>query len=310
MLSRKVRKAGADATRLSLFQSRSERAIKRTFEHIRNNLDVEGARRQLALSNYEGAIDAFVAPFASISDTLVQIFTNAGHDMATEIGQKIGQVVSFNATDHYTVSEMRNLRTAFIADINSTVRESLRAIMLHGLQNNWSQEDMLKAMVGSIGLTTRDLDAIQNYRRGIERGNTRLVLTTELRDRRYDAAVLNGTAADLHLDRMVAAKARLTRQVTLSRLATTETLRAVNMGRNALMQQLINTGTVQAENVQRTWVATGDSRTRDSHANQSGETRGFNEPFSNGLMFPGDPNGPASEVVNCRCWLIFDAQPN
>ena len=26
--------------------------------------------------------------------------------------------------------------------------------------------------------------------------------------------------------------------------------------------------------------------------------------FSNGCMFPGDPNGQAAEVYNCRCTLI------
>jgi len=31
---------------------------------------------------------------------------------------------------------------------------------------------------------------------------------------------------------------------------------------------------------------------------------GMNEPFLVGgasLMYPGDPNGPASEIINCRC---------
>ena len=32
------------------------------------------------------------------------------------------------------------------------------------------------------------------------------------------------------------------------------------------------------------------------------------EKFSNGLMYPGDPNGMAKEVVNCRCALLQRAK--
>ena len=49
------------------------------------------------------------------------------------------------------------------------------------------------------------------------------------------------------------------------------------------------------------WVSVLDSRTRDSHASLDGEERPLNNPFSNGLMYPGDPSGPAEEVINCRC---------
>ena len=49
------------------------------------------------------------------------------------------------------------------------------------------------------------------------------------------------------------------------------------------------------------WDATMDSRTRKSHARVDGEIKELEEKFSNGLMFPGDPNGQASEVINCRC---------
>lgn len=49
------------------------------------------------------------------------------------------------------------------------------------------------------------------------------------------------------------------------------------------------------------WDASLDSRTRPSHAMVDGEIRELDEKFSNGLMFPGDPSGKASEVVNCRC---------
>lgn len=49
------------------------------------------------------------------------------------------------------------------------------------------------------------------------------------------------------------------------------------------------------------WDAALDGRTRDSHRRVDGEVRELDEKFSNGLMFPGDPSGPAAEVVNCRC---------
>ena len=63
------------------------------------------------------------------------------------------------------------------------------------------------------------------------------------------------------------------------------------------------------------WDATLDARTRESHALVDGELRELEEPFSNGLMLPGDPDGGAAEVVNCRCvantrarWALDEAE--
>ena len=63
------------------------------------------------------------------------------------------------------------------------------------------------------------------------------------------------------------------------------------------------------------WDATLDGRTRDSHRRVDGEVRELDEKFSNGLMFPGDPNGSAAEVINCRCtsdtrarWALDEAE--
>ena len=56
------------------------------------------------------------------------------------------------------------------------------------------------------------------------------------------------------------------------------------------------------------WDASLDKRTRPSHQKVDGEIRELDEPFSNGLMFPGDPDGGASEVVNCRCALLQRAR--
>ena len=56
------------------------------------------------------------------------------------------------------------------------------------------------------------------------------------------------------------------------------------------------------------WDSTLDGKTRRSHQKVDGEIRELDEPFSNGLMFPGDPSGGAAEVVNCRCALLQRAR--
>ena len=49
------------------------------------------------------------------------------------------------------------------------------------------------------------------------------------------------------------------------------------------------------------WHAAHDSRTRKSHLDVDEEIVPINERFSNGLMYPGDKDGPIEEWVNCRC---------
>ena len=39
-----------------------------------------------------------------------------------------------------------------------------------------------------------------------------------------------------------------------------------------------------------------------------GEIKPFDESFSNGLMYPGDINGTAEEIINCRCTLLQRAK--
>lgn len=83
-------------------------------------------------------------------------------------------------------------------------------------------------------------------------------------------------------------------------IARTETLGSVNFGQFA---------TYQLEGVKRKeWISTPDGDTRESHRQKpvgvGGEVVDMDKPFSNGLMYPGDPDGGASEVVNCRCSLI------
>lgn len=76
---------------------------------------------------------------------------------------------------------------------------------------------------------------------------------------------------------------------------------AQNAGRVERMKEAEEMGI----KVQKQWMATLDSRTRDSHAEMDGEIADTDSKFSNGLKYPGDPDGPGREVYNCRCTLIY-----
>lgn len=81
----------------------------------------------------------------------------------------------------------------------------------------------------------------------------------------------------------------------------TEVIRAANVGHT------IGAKSFPYE-VTKGWIAARDHRTRHSHRLVNGEVVEEEDAFSNGLLFPGDPNGSAKEVINCRCRVIYKAK--
>lgn len=74
-----------------------------------------------------------------------------------------------------------------------------------------------------------------------------------------------------------------------------------------------NWAAIQAANasgltLNKVWLATGDNRTRPAHEDADGQEVGINDTFEVGgeeLDFPGDPNGSAGNIVDCRCTVYF-----
>ena len=62
------------------------------------------------------------------------------------------------------------------------------------------------------------------------------------------------------------------------------------------------------QNVYKTWVVTSNNP-RASHAAMNGETVQYDEPFSNGAMWPGDiDNLDVEDVANCHCILEIEVR--
>ncbi|MFD7410143.1 phage portal protein [Kitasatospora purpeofusca] len=81
-------------------------------------------------------------------------------------------------------------------------------------------------------------------------------------------------------------------------IARTETVGAYNAA--AVMAAL------EAGAVRKTWLATSDSRTRQSHRLADGQSIALNKSFrASESRWPGDPAAPAAQSINCRCTLTF-----
>lgn len=91
------------------------------------------------------------------------------------------------------------------------------------------------------------------------------------------------------------------RSVTIAR---TETISASNQ---ASMVVAASTGL----KLKKIWLSTKDTRTRDTHKIADGQSRRMDEKFSVGgekMDQPGDITASPSNVINCRCTVIFESE--
>jgi HK97 family phage portal protein len=57
----------------------------------------------------------------------------------------------------------------------------------------------------------------------------------------------------------------------------------------------------------KTWLATADQRTRETHRQENGNTAAMNKRFPlTKSRWPADPTAPASQSIQCRCALTFE----
>lgn len=95
------------------------------------------------------------------------------------------------------------------------------------------------------------------------------------------------------------------RMVTMNRASAIRTARtAVTGAQNAGRMDSYAAAEKMGIKLKKEWLATLDARTRHSHAMLDGERVAQDGKFSNGCRYPGDPNGPAWEIYNCRCTLV------
>lgn len=248
-----------------------------------------------------------------VAQAWAQAYGMTGEETAAFLTSKLGSrqiVVTFDRVNQVAVSQMRDNQLRILRELTQGQKQAIRDAIVDGIRRGASPIEQARAFRQAIGLTSYQVQVVENYRRALESGQN--VRDRALRDRRFDRTVERARANGTELSpEQVEAMVQRYRERWLKHraesIARTEALRAVQMGLQESYRQAIAAGEIDATWLSREWATAGDERVRHSHEAMQGQKRPWGVPFVSGagflLMHPGDPSAPIQEVAECRCSL-------
>ncbi len=279
-------------------------AAKGTFALV----DIQNLLEQ---GRFQEAIDLAVrGGIIRFADVTTVVFCLAGQSTIAFLADALDVTISFDQVNERAVRTMRNERLREIREFSAEQRRATRAALTEGIRRGQNPRAQAKTFIDSIGLTEKQVEAVNNYRRLLEAGS-REALTRRLRDKRSDSvvrrAINEGTPlSQAQINSMTGRYQTRFLNFRAETIARTESLRAVNQANDEGYRQAIEEGHVEPQQLKREWHTAADDRVRDSHdLMDANVVDGIEEPFISGngneLLFPGDPAAPGSETVQCRC---------
>lgn len=310
-----------DLERLDELLTLQEAVIAAAFRRFiatvgRDGVVLEAIIERLEARDPEGAlkiVDSYIATFGNV---LPAVAHAVGAATATELAAIVPDMalaISFDPTHPRAAEVIRDNRLRFVRDFTAQQRRATLQALARGQQEGLGTIETARLFRNSIGLTGPQELAIARYRRGLLSLN-RSVLDNATRDRRFDATIERAIENDRPLtarqiDDMVAGRRRQMLASRAETIARTEAVRATSEAREESFDQMIEQTGLPVDQFERIWNPTRDRRTRDWHASMTGQRRGRNDPFVDGLghrlRYPGDPAAPAETTINCRCGLTF-----
>lgn len=220
--------------------------------------------------------------------------------------------ISFDPSSPRAVEAMRSLKDEFLTRFNGDQRETIRATITAGLETGAGPREVAREIRKVIGLTSQQAAALERYR-ALLRDLSSEALTSPTRDRRYDATVRKATKEGRALDadkieEIIEARRRKMLRYRSEQIAINESARALNLGREEGLRQMVEASGIDPALVTREWRSVRDSRVRDTHIALDGQKTGldgvFLSPSGALLRYPRDPKAPSHETAGCRCYTV------
>lgn len=309
---------------------RLRRAFLDAVYGVRNGAQIEQIARMLERGDIEGALRAVgisEARFRELDRALADAYEAGG----TYTGARIPATVSatglrtvflFSVRNPRAEDWLRNYSSNLIREIMDDQRIAIRNFLRAGMEQGANPRTTALDLVGRlnkatgnreggvIGLTSSQEGWVRKYAEEL-RTNDANALTRALRDKRFDPSVRKAIASGQPISadtqaKMVRAYRNRALRFRAEAIARTETLRSLHAGQDEALKQAIEQGILVESQVMTVWRTARDERVRATHAEMDGQKRAFGVPFDSPsgakLLYPGDPDAPASETINCRCY--------
>lgn len=309
------------------------------FEAARAEANLSLITRLMAAGSVEAIAEALgldQARFAGLAEAVRSAFLQSGMRTAAElpvlysdptvlVGRPAGRMalrfrfdIRAPGAEQWVAQRSSRLVTEIIVDQRNAIRQTLAAAMQTGRGPREAALDVVGRVAvggrragGTLGLTTQQAAFVANARNELDALSPAYFRRT-LRDKRFDATVRKAIESGKPLtaeqiDRIVGRYSDSMLRYRGEVVARTEALTALNAARYESYAQAIAAGKIDAESVTVTWGATGDARTRDSHAEMNGQRVKFGQPFTTPrgalMRYPGDTElgAGAEETIQCRC---------
>lgn len=312
-----IKRASAEQLRLERLLLRQEGVVRRAFmaflADARSDATIKEIRLLIERGQIEPALKIVDQYVVRLGNVIPHVFSDSARaevpGLLSQLGASLGRVaVTFDPTNQRAANIMLQSRLRFIREFTDKQRQATSAALTEALTTGAGPRETARAFRDSIGLTRSQQATVERYRGLLQSGSAE-ALARDLRDRRFDptiqSAITTGEPLDAaQIDRMVDRYRERMLMYRSENIARTETLEAVSMARNEALRQITDETDIPDDQVERTWNATNDKRTRDTHAAMDGQSvigvdSFFQSPSGAQLKFPGDPDAPADEICNC-----------
>lgn len=315
------------------FEPKLRDAFLAAIEEINTRADVPRMVAAIERGDIADAIEALhLQPeaFSELMDQLSEGFKAGGMDtmaslpkLRTDAGQ---MVVRFNARNERAETILRTYSSGLVTEIVDDQRVAIRAALEDGMKRGQNPRAVALDIVGRInpstgrreggivGLTSMQEQWSRNAQAELASTDPKLLrnyLERAARDKRFDAVVRKAIETGQPIDQANAARMvqryrdRLLR-IRGETIGRTEALSSLHIGQDEGLQQIVDSGAVAESAVGSIWRTNIDGRERETHKKMNGQFQRHGHPFVSPsgatLRFPGDPNAPAAEIIQCRCW--------
>lgn len=278
-------------------------------KQIKRTADLKTIADLLERGRLEEAFTTTLASVPRLGNLYVDSFITAAKDTAGFLNRSIAElVIDFDQTNPFAMQVARENQLRMVTAFNKTQREATREALIEGLRRGNNPIQQARAFRDSIGLTPKQVKAVNNYRRMLEEGD-RGIFDRALRDKRFDSTVrraiergepLTRTQINKMVNRYEERYVKYRSEV----IARTEALKSVHEGNREMYRQAIENGDLDPQQLTQEWNTSLRDNVRDSHADMHGQTVPFGQLFTSGkgnqTEYPGG-FGVAAEDIQCVC---------